>query len=116
MFIAIDIGNTNVTLGALKGDRPMAVVKFPTLDLRTPKKAAIAWGSQLGRVCPEAMAHAEAVYACSVVPTATSGLRPPALRLTANVIDGALEHLRLAVGKRMDAAPPSSPQVAYRDG
>lgn len=75
MFIAIDIGNTNVTLGVLKGDRPMAVVKFPTLDLRTPKKAAIAWGSQLGRVCPEAMAHAEAVYACSVVPTATSGLR-----------------------------------------
>jgi type III pantothenate kinase len=75
MFIAIDIGNTNVTLGVFKNEKLLRVMKFPTPDLKAPKKAAIAWGSQLGRVCPEAMNRAESVYACSVVPAFTKGLR-----------------------------------------
>lgn len=75
MFIAIDIGNTNVTLGIFKGERLARVMKFPTSELKTPRKAAIAWGSQLGRVCPEAMTQAKAVYACSVVPAIMESLR-----------------------------------------
>ena len=67
MLIAVDIGNTNVTVGILKGTEMIRSFKFSTSLLESKAKAARAIKDGFSSYPSESRA-AEAVYACSVVP------------------------------------------------
>ena len=73
MLIAVDVGNTNVTVGVLKDSLVLRSVKFPTALLRSRKKAVAALRFKFGDI--HAMEkNIKAVYACSVVPALKKNL------------------------------------------
>ena len=73
MLIAVDVGNTNVTVGALKDPLVLRSAKFPTTLLRSRNKAIAALRSKFGDILAQEK-NIEAVYACSVVPSITKNI------------------------------------------
>ncbi|MFA5039355.1 MAG: type III pantothenate kinase [Candidatus Omnitrophota bacterium] len=71
--IAVDIGNTNVTVGFLKGLRVCDVFRVPTALLRDVKKAASVFRQKSGPVFKKP--QAARVLACSVVPDLNKNLK-----------------------------------------
>ncbi|MEK9658339.1 MAG: type III pantothenate kinase [Chloroflexota bacterium] len=73
MLLAVDIGNTNITLGVFEGERLAARWRLETDTRRQPDEYAL----QLQGLLPlksVAMADVDAVAVCSVVPPLTAGL------------------------------------------
>ncbi|MDD5018965.1 MAG: type III pantothenate kinase [Candidatus Omnitrophica bacterium] len=74
MTVAIDIGNTNTTVGILEGSKVLSSFKIPTAGLGNARGAAAALFK--GRLRPFLGQCSEgAVYACSVVPQINPRLR-----------------------------------------
>ena len=73
MLIAVDVGNTNVTVGVLKDSLVLRSVKFPTALLRSRNKAIAALRSRFTDIRAQEK-DIEAVYACSVVPAIKKNL------------------------------------------
>src|SRR5512143_1188327 len=63
MIVAIDVGNTNVTMGILDGTRLVNQSKVPSVAALREK---------LGSLLPQDVSH---VHGCSVVPKANTALR-----------------------------------------
>ena len=70
MLLAIDIGNTNITLGAFDGDRLAATFRLTTDTGRMPDEYALAV-AQLLPLKGVSASSVEAVVLCSVVPPLT---------------------------------------------
>lgn len=74
MFISVDIGNTNVTIGALKDCSVLRFFKFETGLLRSKKKCADLIREKLALFFP-LKDGVEGVYVCSVVPALNKNIR-----------------------------------------
>ena len=71
--LAIDIGNTNVTVGSVKDGRVLDVFKAPTAVLDDVKKAAILFRERSRPFFPQG--GMAGLYACSVVPRINKNLK-----------------------------------------
>lgn len=74
MFISVDVGNTNVTVGVLKDCNVLRSFKFDTGLLRSNKKCADLIREKLSIFFPLKDAI-EGVYVCSVVPALNKNIR-----------------------------------------
>ncbi len=73
MLIAVDVGNTNVTVGVLKDSLVLRSVKFPTPLLKSRKNSIAALSAKFVDIRAQEK-DIEAVYAVSVVPDAKKDL------------------------------------------
>lgn len=73
MLIAVDVGNTNVTVGVLKDSLVLRSAKFPTALLKSGNKAIAALRSKFGDIRAKEK-DIKAVYSCSVVPALKKNL------------------------------------------
>jgi len=88
MFIAVDIGNTNVTIGVFKDFNVLRSFKFETGLLKTSKKCAALIKDKLSLFLPP-KEDVEGVYACSVVPSLNNNIRSilkPIFKSKVNVV------------------------------
>ena len=76
MMLALDIGNTNVTLGVFEGDDLRATWRIATDASRMPDEYGLAI-SQLLAMREVSRGQIDSVVLCSVVPTAHAQLRHP---------------------------------------
>jgi type III pantothenate kinase len=74
MLIAVDVGNTNVTFGALKGRDVLASFKIDTDTFKSKIKAKSALSKKAKECFPSGF-NANAVYVCSVVPAVNNNIK-----------------------------------------
>ena len=74
MFIAIDIGNTNVTIGVLKDCSLLRSFKLETVLLKSQKKCSELIKEKLALFFP-LKEEIDAIYVCSVVPSLNKNIR-----------------------------------------
>ena len=103
MLLAVDIGNTNICIGVLEGDR----VRFTTRMVTRPRCTADEYTAELKfllRRIGVTPTEAEGVIVCSVVPGLTRPLAEACKRLSGR--DGTLVSVDLDTGLTMDVDAP----------
>lgn len=73
MLVAVDIGNTNITVGLMKESTVLKSFKIPTDFLRQPPKAADVLKREISAFARKEVM--ESVYVCSVVPDLNKEIR-----------------------------------------
>ena len=81
MILAVDIGNTNIVLGAIEGERILFLERMATDRRATEMEYLVRIRSVLKfrEIDPEAL---EGAVLCSVVPIVTMNVRPAVEQLT----------------------------------